>query len=64
MKLKKTVYDTIELAEDEHGMVVGNIVMEGDKMIYAEVLSGTIVDHKELADVQAFLHEVEKVMAK
>jgi len=63
MNLKKTVYNTIEIAEDEeHGMVVGNIVMDGSKMLYAEMVGGTICDHGELANARAFLDEVENAM--
>ena len=63
MKLNNTVYKTIEIAEDEgYGMVVGNIVMDGDNMLYAEIVDSTICDHGELSNVRAFLDEVEDMM--
>ena len=63
MKLKQTEYKTIEIAEDEeYGMVVGNIVMDGDKMLYAEIIDGTICERRELRNMRTFLDEVEKMM--
>ena len=62
-ELKQTVYKTIEVAEDEdYGMVIGNIVMDGDKMLYAEITGGTMCNHEELVNVRAFLDEVEDAM--
>jgi hypothetical protein len=67
MNLKKTVYKTIEITEDEdYGMVVGNIVMDdgedSSKMLYAEIVKETICNHEELANMRAFLDEVYKMM--
>lgn len=63
MNLKKTVYKTIEIAEDEdYGMVIGNIVMDDSKMLYAEIVKETICNHEELANMRAFLDEVYKMM--
>lgn len=63
MTLKKTVYQTTEIAEDEeYGMVVGNIVMDGTNMLYAELVSGTICNREELENARAFLDEVENAM--
>jgi hypothetical protein len=64
-ELKQTVYKTIEIAEDDedgYGMVIGNIVMDGNKMLYAEIVSGTICDHGELVNARAFLDEVDDAM--
>jgi hypothetical protein len=64
MKLKQTEYTTIEIAEDEsYGMVIGNIVLDKNKMLYAEIVGGTICDHKGLSNMRAFLDEVGKAMA-
>lgn len=63
MQLKKTEYKTIEIAEDEeYGTVIGNIVMNCGEMLYAEIVDHTICDHDELANVRAFLDEVEEAI--
>lgn len=64
MKLKQTQYKTIEIAEgEEYGMVIGNIVMDGDEMLYAEVVDSTICEQRDLENMRAFLDEVDKAMS-
>ena len=63
MKLKQAAYKTIEIAEDEeYGMVIGNIVLDKNEMLYAEVVDGTICERRDLENMRAFLDEVDKAM--
>lgn len=63
MKLKATVYETIEYAQDhEYSLTVGNISMEGDELCYAEILDTTIFNMVDVEAIRAFLDEVENVI--
>lgn len=54
-------YDCIEYT-NEDDILVGRILMDGQKFMYAEIVDDCITDSTELTDVQKFLNEVETFM--
>ena len=54
-------YDSIEYT-NEDDILVGRILMDGQKFMYAEIVDDCITDSTELTDVQKFLNEVETFM--